>query len=121
MFRTDIPCRPAGVFAGPLVVSMRPIPSRLVDMAVRITARFPDAHGAPIHIGDPSAVGIAALDRPDYGDPVPIHPGDLPVFWACGVTAQAVAQSAQIPLVITHAPGHMFITDRVVATERKDP
>jgi uncharacterized protein YcsI (UPF0317 family) len=129
MFRTNIPCRPAGAFAGPMVVSMRPIPSRLVPEAVQVTARFPDAHGAPIHIGDPSAIGIAALDRPDYGDPVAIYRDELPVFWACGVTAQAVAQSARIPYMITHAPGHMFITDRLIgrattpapgATERKD-
>jgi uncharacterized protein YcsI (UPF0317 family) len=113
MFRTNIPCRPAGIFAGPTVVSMRPIPGRLVAKAVQITARFPDAHGAPIHIGDPSAIGIAALDRPDYGDPVPINRDELPVFWACGVTAQAVAQSASIPHMITHAPGHMFVTDRL--------
>jgi uncharacterized protein YcsI (UPF0317 family) len=114
MFRTNIGCRAAGIFSGPLVVSMRPIPGRLVAEAVQITARFPDAHGVPIHIGDPSAIGIVALDRPDYGDPVPVHPAEIPVFWACGVTAQAVAQSARIPYMITHAPGHMFVTDRLV-------
>jgi uncharacterized protein YcsI (UPF0317 family) len=113
MYRTDIPCRPAGSFAGPLVVSMRPIPESLVPRAVAITARFPDAHGAPVHVGDPSAIGIAALGCPDYGDPVPIHPGDIPVFWACGVTAQSVAQSGRIPYMITHAPGYMFVTDRL--------
>jgi uncharacterized protein YcsI (UPF0317 family) len=119
MFRTNIPCRAAGVFAGLMVVSMRPIPGRLVAQAVQITALFPDAHGAPIHVGDPSAIGIAALDQPDYGDPVPVNRDELPVFWACGVTAQAVAQSARIPYMITHAPGHMFITDRL--TERHNP
>lgn len=114
MFRTNIACRAAGIFSGPLVVSMRPIPGRLVSEAVQITARFPAAHGAPIHIGDPSAIGITSLDRPDYGDPVPIHRDELSVFWACGVTAQAVAQSAEIPYMITHAPGHMFVTDRLI-------
>jgi uncharacterized protein YcsI (UPF0317 family) len=113
MYRTTVPCEPAGPFAGPLVVSMRPIPQPLVARAVEITARFPAAHGAPIQIGDPSAIGITALDLPDYGDPVPIHRGEIPVFWACGVTAQAVGQSARIPQMITHAPGHMFVTDRL--------
>jgi len=112
MYRTTVACRPAGALAGPLVVSMRPIPRGLVAQAVAITARFPHAHGAPVHAGDPAGIGIEALDRPDYGDPVPIEPDEVPVFWACGVTAQAVAEAARIPLMITHAPGHMLVTDR---------
>ena len=111
MYRTNRPCQPAGPFQGPLVVSMRPIPDRLVEQAIRVTERFRRAHGAPLQVGDPGQLGIADLERPDYGDPVPIHPGDVPVFWACGVTPQAAAEAARIELMITHAPGHMFITD----------
>jgi uncharacterized protein YcsI (UPF0317 family) len=103
MYRTARPCAEAGVFRGPLVVSMRPIPQELVSVAVQASGRYWGAHGAPVHIGDPAALGIADLSRPDYGDPPVIGPGETPVFWACGVTAQAYA--------ITHAPGHMFITD----------
>jgi uncharacterized protein YcsI (UPF0317 family) len=111
MYRTNRETKPAGVFRGPLVVSMRPIPEALVERAVSITERFPKAHGGPVHIGDPATLGIADLSRPDYGDAVPVHPGEVPVFWACGVTPQAVAEAARIPLMITHAPGHMFLTD----------
>jgi uncharacterized protein YcsI (UPF0317 family) len=111
MYRTNRACHAAGPFHGPLVVSMRPIPKGLVDHAISITERFPKAHGAPVHVGNPSELGISDLSRPDYGDPVPIHPGDVPVFWACGVTPQAAAQAAKIELMITHAPGHMFVTD----------
>lgn len=111
MFRTSVACRSAGPFQGPLVVTMRPVPESLVQRASEITSCFPRAHGAPVHIGDPGQLGIADLARPDYGDPVPVLPGEVPMFWACGVTPQAVAQSAGLPLMITHAPGHMFITD----------
>jgi len=113
MFRTNRCCQPAGMFQGPLVVSMRPVPSHLVVQAVQVTARYPAVHGAPVHIGDPAQLGIADLQRPDYGDPVPIYPGEVPLFWACGVTSQAVAQAIRLPWMITHAPGHMFITDRL--------
>lgn len=111
MFVTDRPCQPAGRFAGPLVVSMRPLPADLVATATAITARYPAAHGAPVHAGDPAVLGIADLARPDFGDPVPLKPGDVPVFWACGVTPQVVLAAARVPFAITHAPGHMFITD----------
>jgi uncharacterized protein YcsI (UPF0317 family) len=111
MWRTSIPCRPAGIFHGPLVVSMRPIPAPLVARAVTASARFPAAHGAPIHVGDPAALGIHDLTRPDWGDPQEFLPGDVPVFWACGVTPQAVALASKPALMITHSPGHMFITD----------
>jgi uncharacterized protein YcsI (UPF0317 family) len=111
MYRTAIPCRPAGVFRGPLVVSMRPLlPGQAIE-AVRVCARFPRAHGAPIHFGDPAAIGIADLARPDFGDPVEVRPGEVPVFWACGVTPQAVVMEVRPPLCITHKPGHMFVTD----------
>ena len=112
MYITSIQADPAGAFHGPVVVSMRPIPAELVVRAVQVTSRFPAVHGAPVHVGDPSAIGIAAIDRPDLGDPVEIRPGEVPVFWACGVTPQAVAMASKPPLMITHAPGHMFITDR---------
>jgi uncharacterized protein YcsI (UPF0317 family) len=111
MYRTNRACHAAGPFHGPLVVSMRPIPEGLVENAIRVTEKFPKAHGAPVHVGNPRELGISDLSRPDYGDPVPVHPEDVPVFWACGVTPQAAAVAARVPLMITHAPGHMFITD----------
>jgi uncharacterized protein YcsI (UPF0317 family) len=111
MYITSSPCRPAGGFRGPLVVSMRPVPQQDVPRAVQVTSRYPLAHGAPIHLGDPAAIGISDLFRPDYGDPVTVYPSDVPLFWACGVTPQAVARHAKPELMITHAPGHMFITD----------
>jgi uncharacterized protein YcsI (UPF0317 family) len=111
MYVTNRMCEPAGPFAGPMVVSMRPFPTADVPRVVEISGQFPLAHGAPVHHGDPSVLGIDDLARPDYGDPVPIGPGEIPVFWACGVTPQAVAASARLPFMITHAPGHMFITD----------
>lgn len=110
MYRTNQPCVPSGRFAGPMVVSMRPIPAHLVPRAVTVTARYPAVHGAPVHIGSPEALGIADLSRPDWGDPVEIRPGEVPVFWACGVTPQAVAIASRPKLMITHAPGHMFVT-----------
>ncbi|MGH2427167.1 MAG: putative hydro-lyase, partial [bacterium] len=111
MYRTSLLCRPAGRFAGPLVVSMRPVPHELVARAIQVTSRYPLAHGAPMHIGDPAAIGIADLSRPDYGDPVMVRPGEVPLFWGCGVTPQAIAQQTKPTLMITHVPGHMFITD----------
>jgi uncharacterized protein YcsI (UPF0317 family) len=111
MYRTSIPCRRAGIFHGPMVVSMRPMtPAQAIQASV-ICGRFPRSHGAPIHLGDPAAIGIRDLTNPDYGDPVDIHPGEIPVFWACGVTPQAVAQAARPALMLTHKPGHMFLTD----------
>lgn len=111
MYRTTVPCLQAGIFHGPLVVSMRPIPADQVAQAVQISARFPSVHGAPVHIGSPEALGIADLEAPDWGDVTPLANGEVPVFWACGVTPQAVAIETRPPLMITHSPGHMFITD----------
>jgi uncharacterized protein YcsI (UPF0317 family) len=111
MFRSSIATRAAGAFGGPMVVSMRPMPAADAIRAVQITSRFPAVHGAPVHIGDPSLIGIADLARPDYGDPVPVAPGELPVFWACGVTPQAALKQARPEFCITHAPGAMLITD----------
>ncbi|MGY1771263.1 putative hydro-lyase [Blastococcus sp. SYSU D00813] len=111
MYRTSVPCRPAGRLSGPLVVSMRPVPAALVPAAVQVTARMPQVHGAPVHVGAPDTLGITDLAAPDYGDPVEAQPGDVPVFWACGVTPQAAVLASRPPLAITHAPGHMFVTD----------
>jgi uncharacterized protein YcsI (UPF0317 family) len=111
MYRTNIACRPAGVFKGPMVVSMRPLTPAQAETATRICQRFPLAHGAPVHVGNPSAIGIPDINRPDFGDPVEIRAGEEPVFWACGVTPQAVAMQARPALLLTHKPGHMFVTD----------
>ncbi|WP_188020396.1 putative hydro-lyase [Deferribacter autotrophicus] len=111
MYITNIQTNPAGVFHGPLVVSMRSIPYDLVVKATNITARFPSVHGAPVHIGYPELIGIYNLNKPDYGDPPIIKENDIPVFWACGVTPQAVAVNSKIDFMITHSPGHMFVTD----------
>jgi uncharacterized protein YcsI (UPF0317 family) len=112
MYKTDVECAPAGVFHGPLVVSMRPIAASQIARAVRVTAEYPAVHGAPIHVGQPGELGIADLALPDYGDPVEVKSDELPVFWACGVTPQAVALASRPWIMITHAPGHMFITDQ---------
>lgn len=111
MYRTNIACEPAGPFAGPLVVSMRPLNAADVARATEITARFPLAHGAPIHAGTPEEVGISDLSSPDYGDAVDVAPDEVPVFWPCGVTPQAAIVKARIPFAITHAPGCMLVTD----------
>lgn len=111
MYRTNIACRTAGRLSGPLVVSMRPIPAGLVTTAVQVTARMPQVHGAPVHVGSPEALGITDLAEPDFGEAVTAEEYDVPVFWACGVTPQAALMASKPPFAITHAPGHMFITD----------
>ncbi|MET8699801.1 putative hydro-lyase [Kitasatospora sp. NPDC004723] len=117
MYRTTRPCAPAGRLHGPMVVSMRPVPRDLVADAQAITARMPAVHGAPVAVGEPgdrsnAELGIADLGRPDFGDPTVIGPDDVPVFWACGVTPQSALMASRPPFAITHAPGHMFVTDR---------
>lgn len=111
MYKTNIPCVPAGIFSGNMVVSMRPIPYAQVPEAVQITGEMPRVHGAPVHIGAPEAIGISDINRPDFGDPVTIREGEVPVFWPCGVTPQNVIMNVKPEFVITHAPGHMLITD----------
>jgi uncharacterized protein YcsI (UPF0317 family) len=111
MYRTNIPCAPAGPFAGPLVVSMRPLKPKDAIRAIQITSRFPSVHGAPMHIGLPETIGIKDLAKPDYGDAVPVESDELPVFWACGVTPQAVIAQVRPEFSVTHAPGCMLITD----------
>ena len=119
IYRTSTACRPAGRISGDMVVSMRPIPASQVAEAVRITDRFPAVHGAPVHIGEPSQLGIDDLGAPDFGDAPVIDDGDIPVFWACGVTPQAAIQASGIPFAITHSPGKMFITDEPEDTYRQ--
>ena len=111
MFNTNIALEPAGKFHGNMVVSMRPIPDDLVVKAVNVTAAMPRVHGAPVHIGNPRAIGIEDVNCPDYGDSVTINEGETPVFWACGVTPQNAVMQTKPPIAITHSPGHMFITD----------
>lgn len=111
MYDTTVECRSAGRLHGNLVVSMRPIRPEAITRTVQITAAMPHAHGAPVSVGHPQALGIADLGSPDYGEPVPVAEEELPVFWACGVTMQAVARACRLPYAITHQPGHMFITD----------
>lgn len=111
MYRTNRECRRAGSLSGPLVVSMRPIPAELVATAVRVTSRYPAVHGAPVHIGSPGLLGIDDLANPDFGEAVEIRAGEVPVFWACGVTPQAAVMRSKPSFAIGHAPGHMAITD----------
>ena len=111
MYRTTTRCRDAGRLSGPLVVSMRAVPADRVADAVRVSSRYPAVHGAPVHVGDPAGLGIVDLDRPDFGDPPVVEDGDVPVFWACGVTPQAMVMESRPGLAITHAPGHMLVTD----------
>lgn len=119
MYRTNLPCRPAGGFHGNMVVSMRPMTPAQAIRAANVTAAMPRVHGAPIHWGDPATIGIQEIDRPDYGDAVDQKPGEIPVFWPCGVTPQNVVTQAKPPFAITHSPGHMLITD-IPNSELKD-
>ena len=111
MYVTNLPTEAAGVFGGPVVVSMRPMKAQDAIRAVQITSRYPKVHGAPIHLGDPAQIGIRDLSRPEFGAPVEIRDGEIPVFWACGVTPQMAIQQAKLPICITHVPGHMLVTD----------
>ncbi len=111
MYRTNIACGSAGPFAGPMVVSMRPFRPADAIRAVQITTRFPSVHGAPVHLGHPHLIGIDDIAKPDYGDAVPVEEDEIPVFWACGVTPQAVIAAAKLPFAMTHAPGLMLVTD----------
>jgi uncharacterized protein YcsI (UPF0317 family) len=111
MYVTNRVCAPSDPFSSPLVVSMRPMKPDQAIRAAQVTTRFYLTHGAPIHFGSPDEIGIRNLAEPEFGDPVTIHPGEIPVFWACGVTSQAAVLSARVPLAITHSPGHMFVSD----------
>jgi len=111
MYRTSIDCKPAGPFAGKMVVSMRPFRAADAIRAIQICTRFPAVHGAPVHLGDPGQIGIADLARPDYGDAVTVAESELPVFWACGVTPQVALERARPAFAVTHSPGCMLVTD----------
>ena len=111
MYRTNIPTAGTAMLHGPLVVSMRPMKAADAIRAIQITSRFPSVHGAPVHLGDPGLIGIEDIHKPDYGDPPRIEEGEIPVFWACGVTPQSLIHTVRPEFSITHAPGHMLITD----------
>ncbi|MBE9538117.1 MAG: putative hydro-lyase [Proteobacteria bacterium] len=111
MYRTNLDCTSAGPYAGKMVVSMRPFKAADAIRAVQICTRFPSVHGAPIHLGDPSLIGIDNLAQPDYGDAVSVLEEEIPVFWACGVTPQVALETAKPPFAITHSPGCMLVTD----------
>ena len=111
MYITNIPCVPAGMFHGNMVVSMRPMPPADAIRATAITAQMPRVHGKPVHLGDPAAIGIRDISKPDFGQSVTIKEGEIPVFWPCGVTPQAAVMAAKPPICITHSPGCMLITD----------
>jgi uncharacterized protein YcsI (UPF0317 family) len=111
MYRTDIDCVASGPFSGKMVVSMRPFRAAQAIRAIQICTRFPAVHGAPVHLGDPSQIGIADISRPDFGDAVRVESAEVPVFWACGVTPQVALAAARLPLAITHSPGCMLVTD----------
>lgn len=111
MYLTNVACRSAGSMSGNMVMSMRPIPYGQIVRATQISGAIPQVHGAPLHIGDPAAIGIRDVSRPDFGDPVDMYEGETPVFWACGVTPQSVVMKSKPPLAITHAPGCMLVTD----------
>lgn len=115
VYISNIPCEPAGLFHGPVVVSMRPTPKRLLARAIELSARFPIAHGAPMHVGDPREIGIEDLSKVQWGRFNPVGPDEVPVFWGCGVTPQAIAMACGIPEMITHAAGHMFVSDLKLA------
>src|SRR5262249_24959250 len=110
MFVSSLQCLPAGRFHGPMVVTMRPVPDAQVQLVRELSARYPHAHGAPVHVAAPPPIATTDLARADPGEPVPIHPGEIPVFWGCGVTPQAVAVEARVELMITHEPAQMFLT-----------
>ncbi len=112
MYRTSVETHPAGPFRGPLVVSMRPMKPADAIRAVQITTRFPSVHGSPVHLGKPELIGIKDINKPDWGDAVPVHDDELPVFWACGVTPQSVIMAVKPDFCITHYPGSMLVTDR---------
>lgn len=112
MYRTNIACASAGVFKADMVVSMRPMTPSDAIRAIQVCSRFPSVHGAPVHFGDPAHIGISDINRPDFGDPVTIRRGEVPVFWACGVTPQVALEQAKLPIALTHSPGHMLVTDK---------
>lgn len=112
IYYTNIACKPAGSCSGNLIVSMRPVAEDLVQQTIELTGQFTLSHGVPVHIGSPHKIGITDLSTPDFGDSVTIKAGEIPLFWACGVTPLQIITKAKPPIAITHKPGHMLITDR---------
>lgn len=115
VYTSALQCAPSGPFHGPMVVTMRPIPRRLLIRTIEVTRRYPIAHGAPVHVGNPEDIGIQDLTKVDWGNPSIVLDDEVPVFWACGITPQSVAMAARIPEMFTHAAGHMFMTDLPLA------
>lgn len=113
MFRSNIETVPVGRFSGNVVVNLRPLVPMDAIRAIQITSRYPGVHGAPLHLGDPTQIGIHDLDKPDYGDVVKVKDGEVPVFWACGVTPQSIVEKSKPPFCITHKASHMLVTDRL--------
>jgi uncharacterized protein YcsI (UPF0317 family) len=115
MYRTNIKATPAVPFRGTYVVSMRPYKPADAIRAIQVTSRFPNVHGAPLYFGDPTGIGIRDITKPDFGDVYPVYEGEVPVFWACGVTPQVIIEQAKPPICITHKPSHMLLTDLLTA------
>ncbi len=111
IYRTNIDCSPAGLFRGHMVVTMRPFPGHLVSLAVQVMSRFPQAHGAPVHVGEPQEIGIVDLDEVMFGEPPVTEPGDVFLFTPCGVTPQLAAMHSEPELMISHYPAHMLVCD----------
>lgn len=118
VYHSSIACTPAGMLRGNMMVSMRPIPRRLLVATIETTGRHPIAHGSPVHVGDPADIGIADLGHTYSNPPVPVRDDEIPVFWGCGVTPQSVAMASGIPEMITHATGHMFLTDLTLGSAK---
>lgn len=116
VYISELLCKPSGPFHGPMVVTMRPIPRRLLVRTIEVTGRYPIAHGSPVHVGEPHDIGIRDLDKVDWGKPTPVLEGEVPVFWGCGITPQAVALAARVPEMFTHSAGHMLVTDLLLAS-----
>lgn len=121
MYKTNIACKPKGVFSGNMVVSMRPFDRDVVEKVIEISSMYPKMHGAPVHIGSPEKIGIMDINAPDFGDKVEIKEHEVPVFWGCGVTPQLALVNARLPIAITHSPGYMFITDIPEGKYRQKP
>ncbi|MGI9476107.1 MAG: putative hydro-lyase [Hyphomicrobiaceae bacterium] len=120
MYRTSLPLVSSGPFSGNVCVSMRPFRARDAIRAIEITSRFPLTHGTPVHLGDPTEIGITDLAAPLVGDPVTVRPGELPVFWGCGITPQYSLLSARPEIAITHKPGCLLVSDVLSTSDAMD-
>lgn len=118
VYESGIACQPAGIFRGNMIVSMRPIPRTLLVRAIEITSQYPIAHGSPVHVGDGAEIGVADMAKIHSGKFNEVGPDEVPVWWGCGVTPQAIAAASGVPEMITHATGHLFATDLRVSAHR---